>query len=298
MIEAQPSRTALRVALRRAAHQLHDERPLVFDDPLAVRILGPEYAQELARTPDAEKRPFSAALRAFMVARARLAEDALAAAYRDDGVRQYLVLGAGLDTFAYRNPYADVKVFEVDHPATQAWKREMLAAAAIDVPSSVTHVAVDFERQSLRDELAAAGFDFAAPAMTAWLGVVPYLTREAFRATVELLGSFGGRSGVVFDYSLPREALPPREQLMLDSMADRVRLAGEPFRLFFMPDELRDELAVAGLEVVEDLDGPSITERLFVGRSDGLLLRGKGGRVCRAVTGTLAIPPIAPSAAR
>jgi len=257
MIEAQPSRTALRVALRRAAHQLHDAQPLVFDDPLAVRILGPEYAQELANTPDAERRPFSAALRAFMVARARLAEDALAAGYRDDGVRQYLVLGAGLDTFAYRNPYADVRVFEVDHPATQAWKREMLAAAAIAVPSSVTHVAVDFEQQSLREELAAAGFDFAAPTMTAWLGVVPYLTREAFRATVQLLRSFGGRSGVVFDYSLPREALPEREQLMLDSMMDRVRLAGEPFRLFFMPEELRQELHAAGLEVVEDLDGAS-----------------------------------------
>src|SRR6185312_9704926 len=284
MVEAQPSRTALRVALRRAAHQLHDAKPLVFEDPLAVRILGSEYAQELARTPDAERRPFSAALRAFMVARARLAEDALAAAHRDDGVRQYLVLGAGLDTFAYRNLYADVKVFEVDHPATQAWKLEMLAAAAIAVPSSVQHVAVDFERQSLRDELEAAGFDFSVPAMTAWLGVVPYLTLEAFRATVRLLGSFSGRSGVVFDYSLPRHALPEREQLMLDSMADRVKLAGEPFQLFFMPEELKAELRDAGLEVVKDIDGAAMTARLFVGRSDGLLLRGKGGRVCHSVT--------------
>src|SRR5580698_9142766 len=158
MVEAQPSRTALRVALRRAAHQLHDEQPLVFEDPLAVRILGPGYAQELANTPDAERRPFSVAMRAWMVARAKLAEDALTAGHRDDGVRQYLVLGAGLDTFAYRNPFADVKVFEVDHPATQAWKREMLSAAGIGIPESATHVAVDFERQSLRDELAVAGF--------------------------------------------------------------------------------------------------------------------------------------------
>src|ERR1700712_2997207 len=147
MIEAQPSRTALRVALRRAAHQLHDERPLVFDDSLAVRILGPQYAQELARTPNADRRPFSAALRAFMVARARLAEDALAAGGREHGVRQYLVLGAGLDSLSYRNPFANVKVFEVDHPATQAWKLEMLGAAGIDLPASMKHVAVDFERQ-------------------------------------------------------------------------------------------------------------------------------------------------------
>ncbi|MDQ2924849.1 MAG: class I SAM-dependent methyltransferase [Acidobacteriota bacterium] len=284
VIEAQASRTALRVALRRAAHQVHDARPLVFDDLLAVRILGPEYAEELARTPDKDQRPFSAALRAFVVARARLAEDALAAAHRDDRVRQYLLLGAGLDTFAYRNPYADVRVFEVDHPATQAWKRERLAAAALGVPESVRFVAVDFERMSIRDELDAAGFDFAVPTMTAWLGVVPYLTREAFRATGMLLGSFGGRSGVVFDYALPRAALPPREKLMRDSLADRVRLAGEPFRLFFMPEELRGELAAAGLRVVEDLDGPAMTARLFAGRNDGLKLRGKGGHVCRAVT--------------
>src|ERR1700679_510724 len=100
MVEAQPSRTALRVALRRAAHQMHDERPLVFEDPLAVRILGPEFAQELANTPDAERRPYSVAMRAWMVARAKIAEDALDAGYRNDGVRQYLVLGAGVDTVA------------------------------------------------------------------------------------------------------------------------------------------------------------------------------------------------------
>ena len=219
-----------------------------------------------------------------MVARARLAEDALAAGYREDGVRQYLVLGAGLDTYAYRNAYADVKVFEVDHPATQAWKREMLAAAKIDVPESMRHVAVDFEQQSLKEELTAAGFDFAVPTMTAWLGVVPYLTLEAFRVTVGLLGSFGGRSGVVFDYSLPREALSENEQLMRDSLADRVKQAGEPFLLFFMPEELRAELRAVGLDVVEDLDGAGLTERFFKGRTDGLLLRGKGGRVCHAVT--------------
>jgi len=273
----------LRVALRRAAHQLHDDRPLVFDDPLAVRILGSEYALELARTPDKERRPFSAALRAFMVARARLAEDALAAAYREAGVRQYLVLGAGLDTFAYRNPYGDLRVFEVDHPATQAWKGEMLRGARIDVPSNACFVAVDFERQSLKAELEAAGFDFAAPVMTSWLGVVPYLTPEAFRAAVRLLGSFEPGSSVVFDYSLPREALPPTEQLMLDSMADRVRQAGEPFQLFFTPEELSEELSHARFRVIEDLDGEAITERLFRERTDGLLLRGKGGRICHAV---------------
>jgi O-methyltransferase involved in polyketide biosynthesis len=102
MIEAQASKTALRVALRRAAHQVHDAKPLVFEDPYAVRILGPEHAQEVKQVPDSVKRPFSAALRAFMVVRARLAEDTLAAGVRERGVKQYLVLGAGLDTFACR----------------------------------------------------------------------------------------------------------------------------------------------------------------------------------------------------
>jgi len=285
MIEAQPSRTALRVALRRAAHQVHDAKPLVFDDPLAVRILSKESRAELARTPDSEKRPFSAALRAFMVCRARFAEDVLASGVRISDVSQYLVLGAGLDTFAYRNPFAGVKVFEVDHPATQAWKRERLEDAGIALPQSMQFVAVDFERQSLREQLLAAGFDPGAPTVTAWLGVVPYLTLEAFRSTVSLLGSFAEGSEVVFDYSQPREVLSPREQLMLDSMASRVAQAGEPFQLFFTPQALAKELEVAGLKVVEDLDGPAIHARYLEGRSDGLALRGRGGRICHARVG-------------
>jgi len=282
VIEAQPSKTALRVALRRAAHQLYDKKPLVFDDPLAVPILGPEFREELNRTPDADRRPFSAALRAFMVVRARLAEDTLAQGVSELGVRQYLVLGAGLDTFAYRNPHAQVRVFEVDHPATQGWKRERLEAAKITIPDNVTLVPVDFERQRLAEELLAAGFDATVPTVTAWLGVTPYLTLEAFRDTTELLGSFAPGSAVVFDYSQPREALPPVEKLMLDSLSSRVALAGEPFRLFFTPDALERELKLAGLAVVEDLDGPALTKKLLDGRKDGLQLRGQAGRICVA----------------
>ena len=284
MDEALPSKTALRVALRRAAHQVHDAKPLVFDDPLAVRILGPEFAEELKHTPDSVKRPFSAGLRAFMVGRARLAEDTLAAGVRELGVRQYLVLGAGLDTFACRNPYADVRVFEVDHPATQAWKKRMLAGAGIEVPETAKFVAVDFEKDSLHMRLKAAGFDEAVPTVTAWLGVVPYLTSEAFRATMRLLGRFAEGSAVVFDYSQPREVLPPMEQLMLDSLSARVAKAGEPFQLFFTPEQLAEELEWLGLRVVEDLDGAAMTERYFKGRADGLVLRGKGGRMCVAAS--------------
>ena len=284
MHEVNPSKTALRVALRRAAHQVHDAKPLVFDDPLAVRILGKDYAEEVKRTPDSVKRPFSAALRAFMVTRARLAEDVLAAGVRDLGVKQYLVLGAGLDTFACRNPYSHVRVFEVDHPATQKWKKMMLKAAGI-VPLEIAQfVAVDFEKDSLRARLKAAGFDEQVPTVTAWLGVVPYLTTEGFRATMRLLARFKAGSEVVFDYSQPRDVLPPVEQLMHDSLSARVALAGEPFQLFFTPAQLAEELEWLGMRVVEDLDSSAMTARYLAGRKDGLLLRGKAGRICVAAS--------------
>jgi methyltransferase (TIGR00027 family) len=287
-----------------------------------VRILGPEYAEEIARTPDAERRPFSAALRAWMVSRARMAEDALAAAVtaQADAVAaqaaavqsqqnlpaqpaqhvppaqpaqhvqlaqpgdrlQYLVLGAGLDTFAYRHAYANVRVFEVDHPATQAWKLDRLRAAEIAVPATMRHVPVDFERQNLAEELAAAGFDAALPTVTAWLGVVPYLTLEAFRATATLLGSFAAGSEVVFDYAQPREVLPEREQQMQDSLAARVALAGEPFQLYFTADALREELARCGLAVKQDIGSAEITARYLSNRTDRLTLRGQAARICSA----------------
>lgn len=282
MIEAQPSRTALRVALRRAAHQLVDAEPLVFRDAFAVRILGPELDKELQRTPKSDKRPFSANLRAWMVARARFAEDVLAAVVREHGAVQYLVLGAGLDTFALRNPYPQVRVFEVDHPATQAWKREHLAAAALVLPGSARLVAVDFEQQSLTGQLLEAGFDFRLPTATAWLGVVPYLTAEAFAATARVLGGFAPGSQVVFDYGQPREVLSPVEQQMHDSLASRVAQVGEPFQLSFTPAAAAEALAEHGLQVVEDLGSAELNARFFTGRTDGLALRGSGGRLGRA----------------
>src|SRR5580692_10360146 len=148
MQSSSPSRTALRVALRRAAHQLYDARPLVLDDPIAVPILGKTYAEELHRTPTRPDRPFSVGLRAFLVARSRYAEDALARALAQ-GVTQYVLLGAGLDTFAHRNPYSQLRVFEVDHPATQQWKRELLETSSLPTLANLTYAPVDFERQSL-----------------------------------------------------------------------------------------------------------------------------------------------------
>ncbi len=274
MQHAIPSRTALRVALRRAAHQLYDS-PIVFEDPLAVAILGDTYAEELRRTPTRTDRPFSIGLRSFLVARSRYAEDHLAGAIAS-GVKQYVLLGAGLDTFAYRNPYPELRVFEVDHPATQLWKRELLERARIVAPQNLTYAPVDFECESLPDRLRAAGFDPRQPAFFAWLGVVPYLTLPAFRATVSFVAAQPAGSGIVLDYGQPRSALPFLEQLAHDSLASRVQLAGEPFQLFFTPAEIGAEFP--GFHSIEDIGGAEITERYFANRRDQLRVRGSAGR--------------------
>jgi methyltransferase (TIGR00027 family) len=279
---ARPSRTALRVAMRRAAHQLYDTPPLVLDDPIAVQILDP-YSEEIERTPGRnaknKPRPFSIALRAFIVARSRYAEDLLAQAVQR-GVTQYVLLGAGLDTFAHRNPHANLRVFEVDHPATQQWKRELLQAAQLPTPAKLAYAPIDFERQSLAEQLFAARFNPTVPSFFAWLGVVPYLTREAFRATIAFIAAQPPGSGLVFDYGQPREALPFREQLAFDSLAARVHLAGESFQLFFTPPKVASELAA--FYDLEDLGASELNERYFSSRTDGLRAMGSAGRIVSA----------------
>ena len=229
----------------------------------------------------APKRPYSRSLRAFVVARSRFAEDMVHAAVAE-GRTQYVLLGAGLDTFAYRNPHEALRVFEVDHPATQEWKRTMLKQHGIAVPETCRHVPVDFERDSLLDRLTAAVFEPDVDTVFAWLGVVPYLTAAAFRSTMQMLGSLGGRTRVVLDYSLPRGMLPPNEQLALDSLSARVAQAGEPFRQFFSPEQIGVELGNSGLGVVRDLDGSEINACYFAGRSDGLRVLGRGAHLLLA----------------
>jgi methyltransferase (TIGR00027 family) len=278
MQQAIPSRTALRVALRRAAHQIYD-RPIVFHDPVAVAILGESYAEELRRTPVRDDKPFSHAMRAHLVARSRYAEEALARAVAA-GVDQYVLLGAGLDTFAHRNPWPRLKVFEVDHPATQAWKQELLQTNNIPAPENLTYAPVDFESQSLAEQLRQAGFNDGKPTFFAWLGVVPYLTLPAFRATIDFVASQPSGSGIAFDYGQPRAALPFLEQLAHNSLAERVKLAGEPFQLFFTPPEIAAELAA--FHDSEDIGRDEINARYFAGRDDQLKIRGSAGRFLSA----------------
>jgi methyltransferase (TIGR00027 family) len=232
MQEGRFSRTARRVAIRRAAHQLLDH-PKVLDDPLALRIIGSE-AEAALRSDPKENHSFSRAFRAFMAARSRYAEDELARAVAL-GVRQYAVLGAGLDTFAYRNPHLDLRVFELDHPATQSWKREQLQAAGITIPPSLTFVPIDFEQQTLSDSLEQSGFNASAAAFVSWLGVTPYLTREACMTTLSFIAKLPAGSGVVFDFAVDPALLNPGQRQSLDALSTRVARYGEPFQLFFDP---------------------------------------------------------------
>ncbi len=265
--------------MRRAAHQLYDAKPLILDDPIALQILGREFRPEVERTATKLHKAFSVALRAFLVARSRYAEDTLAQAVAR-GATQYVVLGAGLDTFAFRNPYAQVRVFEVDHPATQMWKRELMATNHIETPAALTFVPVDFEHQRLPEELGGAGFRSQESTVFAWLGVVPYLTYAAFRSTLNFISDCASGSAVVMDYGQPRHALAFHEQLAHDSLAARVKQAGEPFRLFFTPEEIARECG--HFSAMEDMGSPEINARYFSGRSDNLKVLGAAGRFVSA----------------
>jgi methyltransferase (TIGR00027 family) len=278
VIPAQPSRTALRVAMRRAAHQLLDVPP-VFSDPLALPILGAETAAAMRADPaQFESGRLSSYMRAFFAARSRFAEDRLAAA-RAAGVRQYVILGAGLDTFAYRDPAQGLplKVWEVDRPATQAWKRERLAEAAIPIPPNLTFAGIDFEHDTLPEVLASAGFDLDAGAVFSWLGVVPYLSLPAIMSTLAYVRSAtSAAGGITFDYGIPPGQLTLTQRMVFEALSARVRAAGEPWQTFFNPADLTRELRGLGFAAADDVAPAAINARYFSGRSDRLAVGGMG----------------------
>jgi methyltransferase (TIGR00027 family) len=280
-MDQRPSATAWRVAQRRAAHQILDE-PRVLEDPLALRIIGEKAAEAIRSGADGRGQSrFARYLRAFLVARSRYAEDALAAAV-EKGIRQYVILGAGLDTSAYRNRLGGfLRTFEVDHPATQGWKRETLARTGIPIPDFLTFVPLDFESQTLPEGLRTAGFDPAQPAFFSWLGVVPYLRREAILTTLGFVGSLPPGTAIAFDYGLPPSSLGFLPRLVYGLLARRVARAGEPFRTFFEPSELAAVLRGTGFRRVEDLGAGEINARYFAGRNDGLRV-GTAGRLVSA----------------
>jgi methyltransferase (TIGR00027 family) len=260
------SKTALRVAIRRAAHQVID-RPRVLEDPIARRLIGREYERDMERAMHYVARDF----RLYMSVRSRYAEDKLAQQVAN-GVEQYVILGAGLDTFAYRSPYPRLRVFEVDFPATQEWKHELLAAAGIEIPGNLTFIPLDLEHKSLAESLDEARFNAAEPAFFGWLGVVPYLTLKAFRATLATIGKMPAGTAISFDYAFPLETLSPQRRRVFETLSKRVAAAGEPLQLFFTPEELEREVRAAGFSRIEQFDTNCMNETYFKGRADGLKL--------------------------
>jgi methyltransferase (TIGR00027 family) len=210
-------------------------------------------------------------MRHFIAARSRFSEDTLTTCV-GRGVRQAVILGAGLDTFALRNPHAGVgmQVFEVDYPATQAWKRERIRQANLSAPASLTFAPVDFERQSLADGLAAAGFRFDRPAYFQWLGVVPYLTREAIVATLDFIAGISG-SEVVFDYTEPLENFSPGVRANLTAIAARTASLGEPWLSLFDPAEMSSLLQARRFAHTEDVSRVELADRYYGDHRQGVV---------------------------
>jgi methyltransferase (TIGR00027 family) len=259
------SLTAQGVAALRAAHQLVDDLPRILDDPVSVRLVGPEFVSRITADPERLRDPQVSALRCHVLLRSRYAEDRLALCVQA-GVRQCVIIGAGLDTFAYRQPPEpdDFRVFEVDHRASQKTKRELLAKAAIAIPTNLTYVELDVEKLSLRDTLVHAGVDPARPAFFSCLGVLVYLTRDAGRDVFRTVAGFPAGSELVCTYtgSVSSDDDPAW-------LASRAKTLGEPWLSGFSAEELVAELRDAGFHAIEFLTREQAAR--YVGsRRDGL----------------------------
>jgi methyltransferase (TIGR00027 family) len=268
--QGEPSRSALSVASLRAVHQLLDE-PLILPDPIALPLLGASSEAALRDDPFALNDPMSRGLRGALVARSRFVEDELSSCVAA-GVRQYLVVGAGLDTFAYRNPYRDegLRVFEVDHPGTQRWKQQLLAEASIGVPASLTFVPADFERDDLGSALRQAGFRADQAACVSWMGVTMYLTTEAVAATLRTVAGFAAGSRLCFDYRVPVTMLNPVERVITEVIEQRIAALGEPWLSTFDPTHLQRQLLELGFSTAESATPEDLNARYFARRKDGL----------------------------
>lgn len=265
MESKQPSRTAWGAARHRAVHQLV-EQGSIFKDPLAVSILGGiGAAEDEGLVYDNDNSPGSRMLRFFIVSRSAFAEAKLAEAVSERGAEQLVVLGAGFDTFACRNPFGEsLRVFEVDHPATQEWKRERLAAMGIDLPGWLTFAGADFERESFADALAQAGFDPGKRSFVFWLGVSMYLTAEAIDATLATVAGWPGGGEIVFDYAEPaREDMSEQGRAARASLQERVAAVGEPMIGWLEPEPLHARLGELGYAEIEDLGPLGLAERFL-----------------------------------
>ncbi|UFJ41366.1 class I SAM-dependent methyltransferase [Brevibacillus humidisoli] len=287
MNESQVSLTAIMTAYLRAHHAIGDT-PKIFDDFLAHRLIPEErralieqgfsQAQQMnvpaSSIQNADQTTNPNALLSFLqsiglpnvLSRSRYTEDNLEQAVKQ-GVEQYVILGAGLDTFAFRRPdlLSKIRVFEVDHPATQAFKRDRLAELKWDIPANLHFVPVDFTQESLADALKRTPYDEQLKSFFSWLGVTMYLTSDEVFATLRSITDIAcAGSSVIYDYFLPEEGTPHMKEIR-----EELRKIGEPMKTTFDPSTLASELERIGLRLQENLSPSDIQERYFQGRTDG-----------------------------
>ena len=263
-----PEDTAVRVALWRALHVQSDAPPHVFSDEIGVKLVAPDDGWQ--SRPDMS--PFTRPFRASIIARARFVED-LVAEQAALGVAQYVILGAGLDTFVQRRTDLATRlvVFEIDQPGPQAWKRQRLAELGFGIPSQLKLVPVDFEAgDAWWERLVAAGFDTAQPAVVASTGVSMYLTREAILATLRQVASLAPGSTLVMSFMLPIEMADPAVRPGIERAAAGARANGTPFISFFEPAEMLALARDAGFARVQHVSADELAQRYFANRTDGL----------------------------
>ncbi len=255
-------------AIGRGMHRKWHARPWVLDDPYALSLAGPGWPNMLAVYEAILPRRFFEVAVAGLVVRSRYAEDRLEAGE----FSQYVMLGAGMDSFAWRRPdlLRDMTIFEVDHPSTQAWKRER--ATALCLPESERHVfaPANFETEHLRDVLDRAGFDWGKPTLFSWLGVVMYLTRDAIAKTLRTLSDAAPGSGIVMTYIPTPEYLDDEALDFLKIMEPLLAQMGEPFQEGFTPVEIEAFVSDCGHIVDENLSREDLASRYFAGRKDEL----------------------------
>jgi methyltransferase (TIGR00027 family) len=255
-IQHLPSQTALTAAAARAAHLVVDQPPLIFEDRLAAQLLGAQADEFLGYHRAHGDHPVLSAARAQATCRSRYTEDRLADA-ASRGITQYVILGAGLDSFAYRAPQPasapGLQVFEVDHPATQDWKREQLARAGITIPDGTAFVPTDFEHGELAASLRTAGFDQGRPALVSWLGVTMYLTQPAISRTLQELSTFAAGTELITDYMLPPDLRDEAGQNYAEQVAPVAAQRGEPWLSWLAPDEMSALLTSNGFGRIEHI---------------------------------------------
>jgi len=283
MKHTSPSRTGELSAMMRAIHQTADEEPKILADSVAPRLVNIAGSDNDEWLRPLLSHPFAKQWRAGFLIRNRYAEDCLAECVAQ-GLRQYVIVGAGLDTFAFRLPaWADsICVFEVDHPATQRWKRDRLAAAGIAIPPNLRFVPVDFETTSLTDALRVANFDFGERAFCSWLGVTQYLTLDAISRMFEFVVSLPRSSEIVFSFIVPPETLSGIEAEALAMAAHKSAEVGEPWLTTFRAEDLKAQLRTLGFSDVIHFAPEDTHERYLKNRRDGLLAR-RGEQLMRVI---------------